>query len=259
MSADTTPTWEQLKAENTEASQLLLQASRVKLALLAQLAEKDAEIARHIQRINELAGERDELIEDVAGASTELAEKDKRIAELEGDAALRDFETLAASHGMLERRIGELASERTAAETEAAKLREALEEIAIGRGAFSLDHLQHAKNCIENMKAVAIAALTPTAGETLARPTHCPACESPNPRFHPALSAEGEVTHICPDAWHSAGETTEQGEQYGERYQKALEALIDTRAALLATGSQTATTIQALEVGDLFFAEVGRG
>jgi hypothetical protein len=41
-------------------------------------------------------------------------------------------------------------------------LREALEEIAQGQGAFSLDRLTHAFNCIEHAKEVARAALEQT-------------------------------------------------------------------------------------------------
>lgn len=33
--------------------------------------------------------------------------------------------------------------------------------------------------------------------------TRCPTCDSPNPAAHPATQAEGEVTHICPDTFHS--------------------------------------------------------
>lgn len=33
--------------------------------------------------------------------------------------------------------------------------------------------------------------------------TKCPTCGSPNPAAHPATQAEGEVTHICPDRFHS--------------------------------------------------------
>lgn len=40
------------------------------------------------------------------------------------------------------------------------RLREALEEIAEGKGRFSRDSLQHAENAIEDMKALARTALT---------------------------------------------------------------------------------------------------
>jgi hypothetical protein len=30
----------------------------------------------------------------------------------------------------------------------------------------------------------------------------CPSCESPDPRLHPAVQAEGEVAYICPDSFH---------------------------------------------------------
>ena len=46
--------------------------------------------------------------------------------------------------------------------------REALEEIARGRGQYSLDPLEHAANTIEDMKALATTALAATAGAELA-------------------------------------------------------------------------------------------
>lgn len=42
---------------------------------------------------------------------------------------------------------------------EAARLKEALREIAKGEGAFSTDRLTHAQNCIENMIDIATDAL----------------------------------------------------------------------------------------------------
>jgi hypothetical protein len=30
----------------------------------------------------------------------------------------------------------------------------------------------------------------------------CPSCESPEPRLHPAVQAEGEVAYICSDSFH---------------------------------------------------------
>lgn len=30
---------------------------------------------------------------------------------------------------------------------------------------------------------------------------HCPTCESPQPRLHPAMQHEGEV-ELCHDSWH---------------------------------------------------------
>lgn len=42
-----------------------------------------------------------------------------------------------------------------------AHLERALHEISLGKGAFSLDPLEHAKNAIENMKGIALNALGP--------------------------------------------------------------------------------------------------
>jgi hypothetical protein len=30
----------------------------------------------------------------------------------------------------------------------------------------------------------------------------CPTCQAPEPRLHPAVSGEGEVTRLCPDPYH---------------------------------------------------------
>lgn len=35
------------------------------------------------------------------------------------------------------------------------------------------------------------------------KPTTCPTCQAPEPRLHPATQAEGEVTHLCPDPFHT--------------------------------------------------------
>ena len=32
--------------------------------------------------------------------------------------------------------------------------------------------------------------------------TECPSCGSPEPRLHPAVAPDGEVTHICKDRFH---------------------------------------------------------
>jgi hypothetical protein len=47
------------------------------------------------------------------------------------------------------------------AEAALAEAREALRQISEGRGEFSLDHHQHAKNTIESMKEIALSALAP--------------------------------------------------------------------------------------------------
>lgn len=36
------------------------------------------------------------------------------------------------------------------------------------------------------------------------RSLRCPACDSPEPRLHPAVQAGGEVSRICPDVWHQS-------------------------------------------------------
>lgn len=53
-------------------------------------------------------------------------------------------------------------------EAQAAGMRAALEEISRGEGRYSRDPLEHADNCIENMKAIANAALSPDAGRRVA-------------------------------------------------------------------------------------------
>jgi hypothetical protein len=58
----------------------------------------------------------------------------------------------------------QLRSDHARLERENAELRTALEEIAEGSGAFSRDPLTHAANCIDNMKALARAALANTKG-----------------------------------------------------------------------------------------------
>lgn len=57
--------------------------------------------------------------------------------------------------------LGKVRTERDALAERVKALEDALTEIAKGEGAFSRDRLQHAGNCIENMKAVARAALNP--------------------------------------------------------------------------------------------------
>ncbi len=54
----------------------------------------------------------------------------------------------------LKRRIRKL-------EAEVERLREVLAEISKGEGTFDLDHHQHAKNTIEDMKGLALRALAP--------------------------------------------------------------------------------------------------
>ena len=49
--------------------------------------------------------------------------------------------------------------ELVAAANAAERYREALAKITEGRGAFDLDRLTHASNCIADMKAIAVAAL----------------------------------------------------------------------------------------------------
>jgi hypothetical protein len=45
------------------------------------------------------------------------------------------------------------------------RLREALGEISLGRGSFSIDPIEHAKNCVAEMKETAKAALAETEEE----------------------------------------------------------------------------------------------
>ncbi len=44
--------------------------------------------------------------------------------------------------------------------------------------------------------------LAPTPG-SLRSPVRCPACGSPEPLLHPAVSGGGEVTSLCPDPYHA--------------------------------------------------------
>ena len=57
-----------------------------------------------------------------------------------------------------------------AAEEAYKRLKEALHEIAKGRGAYSHDPLSHAENCIEEMKGIAKAALAPFEEAPFAEP-----------------------------------------------------------------------------------------
>lgn len=43
----------------------------------------------------------------------------------------------------------------------------------------------------------------PDAAPTDQDPLRCPICDSPDPQMHPATAAEGEVTAVCLDAFHS--------------------------------------------------------
>lgn len=47
----------------------------------------------------------------------------------------------------------------------------------------------------------------------LVRRDRCPRCDSPTPRFHPAIQYEGEVS-ICRHPWHQA--TTTGWDKLGE-------------------------------------------
>lgn len=38
----------------------------------------------------------------------------------------------------------------------------------------------------------------------MSHPAHCPTCDSPDPKLHPAMQWEGEV-QPCDDMWHRIG------------------------------------------------------
>jgi replication-associated recombination protein RarA len=65
-------------------------------------------------------------------------------------------EQLKADNEFLQRFVE---SERQSAQEIIDKLTTALAEIAEGKGRFALDRLEHASNTIEDMKAIAVAAL----------------------------------------------------------------------------------------------------
>jgi hypothetical protein len=73
----------------------------------------------------------------------EIAEYDRKLREL------------CAAHGLALIQLHDQAKEL-------AKLREALREISMGKGAYSDDRLEHAANTIDDMKRLALQALTPT-------------------------------------------------------------------------------------------------
>lgn len=65
-----------------------------------------------------------------------------------------------------EEKISELENELDRLRAEKARLREALKEIELGRGSFSMDPLEHCSNCLEEMKELARAALQETGDDT---------------------------------------------------------------------------------------------
>ena len=58
-----------------------------------------------------------------------------------------------------------------------ARLREALQEISEGKGRFSRDQFEHCRNTVEDMKALAIEALSPTEPPSTPRPHYVCRCE----------------------------------------------------------------------------------
>ena len=64
-------------------------------------------------------------------------------------------------------RVAELVDEEEYLISEVKRLRKALEQISEGKGRFSMDHFEHCRNTVEDMKALAVKALAPA-------PLECP-------------------------------------------------------------------------------------
>lgn len=74
----------------------------------------------------------------------------------------RDLDLLAADELERLRAVRKtLGDANEEADAEIERLRAALEEIAEGKGAYSMDPLEHAGNCIDDMKELARKALNP--------------------------------------------------------------------------------------------------
>jgi len=110
-------------------------------------------------QVEELTRERDRMMAFLLLLEPDDADREEILADPNFWASdyRNAMDQLAAVMEYLERAEG--------AEAKLAKVVEALEEIVKGEGRFSRDLLEHASNTIEDMKALAVAALTAARGE----------------------------------------------------------------------------------------------
>ena len=135
---------------------------------------------------------------DVDGSLTEV--KRRASLEKELDEARSTIRTLTAVLEQAEQhvedrdqRIGELAADRLELRSQRAHLARENERLA--------DELAQANATIVRLTNEDIAEKDPSAYHS---PLSCQTCGSPQPSMHPAIGGGGEVTHVCPDAFHGA-------------------------------------------------------
>lgn len=126
------------------------------------------------EEIDRLTADRDHLTAMLSEATTREEKLEAEIDRLSDGVQIRQetgqhlydrcceqYKKIQELEGEIDRRVQENI-DRTNERNEA---REALREIAKGEGRFSRDHLEHAENTIEDMKALANAALGKEAGK----------------------------------------------------------------------------------------------